>query len=97
MDKIIGVFLKVFIICIFSSNLNADPIYTREKDIKTLTEKHHMYLDTKSTKGWIKLFKNKESLSRRHYDFSEDERLIIINYLNMKYSEIHNKYKRGVE
>jgi len=53
--------------------------------------------DSKSIKGWIRIFNSKEKLEEYDIEVNTIERKIILVELKNKYRKFRNKYKREVK
>ena len=66
-------------------------------EFKNIMFRNEIDLDSKSLKGWIRLFNSKEKINNYGYTITEYERNIILIELKKQKNESIQKYKRGVE
>ena len=66
-------------------------------EFNNIMYRNEIDLDSKSTKGWIRLFNSIEKINNYGYSISEYERLLIITELKERMDKSIKKYKRGVE
>jgi len=66
-------------------------------EFKNIIYRNNIDLDSKSAKGWIRLFNSRGKIDDYGYSLTEEERLLMLSELRKINSKAQSKYKRGIE
>jgi len=95
---------KVFILLLLFSLSFGSPIaedkynkYAIENRVLTIFRNNQIDIDSKSFKGWIRIFNSRRKLEDYNIYVDEKNRILVLKYFKMKYNHKMNKYERGIE
>ena len=75
--------------------LKAKPLHT-SNEAEIILYRENIDLDSKSMKGWLRIFNSSEKLRKHDIFVTPEEAEIVIKYLKKKYIMKTNKYKKVV-
>lgn len=90
-------FKKLLIVLLFLSlsSLKAKPLCTLS-EAEIILYRKNIDIDSKSIKGWLRIFNSPEKLRKHDIFVTPEEAEIVIKYLKKKYIMKTNKYKKVV-
>lgn len=92
--------MRIFLILIISSILVlSTPTYNYgiRKTPQDIINANNIDIDSKSLKGWIRIFNSKTKTDDYGFYLSDNERSMLLIYMREKSFKKTNKYKRGIK
>jgi hypothetical protein len=89
--KIILIFAFLFIITI------SDAHEFDYNEVAYIIERNDLDIDSKSIKGWIRIFNSRDKIYDYGYDISDYEREMMIKYFKELKNKKIKKYSRGMQ
>jgi len=78
------------------SELSGIPAVPIERQVSVIFRNNGIDIDSKSIKGWIRIFKSRDKLMDYNIYVEEKERKVVLLYLRKRYNNKMSKYKRGL-
>lgn len=86
--------IVILSLMLHTPSVSVEPI---NMNFKNILYKNDIDIDSKSIKGWIRLFNSREKMDRYELDLTEDEILFILATLRKEFEMKSKKFSRGVE